>query len=88
VPIPAKPLYTEDAGEQPEPKQHLDAMRASLDKMELIVAESGDLSAFCACEVNGQALVFYRGERDEHGLGLWLWNGSGEPKRLASESVE
>ena len=88
VPIPAKSLYTEDAGEQPEPKPHLDAMRAALDKTELIVAETGGLSAFCATEVNGKALVFYRGERDEHGLGLWLWNGSGEPKRLANESAE
>lgn len=85
VPIPAKPLYNQDSEEQPETKPHLEAMRAALDKVELIVAETGGISAFCACEVEGKALVFYRGARDEKGLGLWLWNGSGEPKRLANE---
>lgn len=88
VPIPAKPLYNDESGDQPEPKQQLDAMRASLDKTELLVAETGGMSAFSACEVNGKSSVFYRGEKDDEGLGLWLWNGSGAPRRLANEPLE
>jgi hypothetical protein len=85
VPIPAKPLYTDESDTQPEPKQQLDAMRNALDKTEFIVADIGGLTSFCACEINGQGQVFYRGERDEEGLGIWLWNGSGAPRRLATE---
>lgn len=86
--IPAKPLYTPNTDELPDGKAQLDAMRQSLEKTELLVAETGGLSAFCACEVDGQGRVFYRGESDEKGIGLWLWDGSGEPKRLANEPKE
>jgi hypothetical protein len=88
VPIPAKPLYAEGVADPPEPKAHLDAMRHSLEKTEVIVPDTGGLNAFCACEVEGTPRVFYRGESDEEGLGLWLWNGAGKPKRVANEPRE
>jgi hypothetical protein len=88
VPIPAKPLYNDDSADQPEPKQQLDAMRAALDKTELLIADTGGLTSFCACEINDKGQVFYRGERDDQGLGIWLWNGSGAPRRLTNEPDE
>ncbi len=87
IPIPDKTLYSEMAAEGYTLKGHLDTMRAALDKTEVIVAETGGLTAFCAAEVNGQGHVFYRTEDDE-GHSLYLWNGSGVPKRLGSEPAE
>ena len=84
VPIPDKPLYTEDAGGLPEPKAHLEAMRASLEKTELLVADMDGLTAFAACEVDGKPRVFYRGE----GAALWLWDATGAPREIARESRE
>ena len=87
LPIPAKTLYSEMGDEKYTLRSHLDTMRAALEKTEILVAETGGLTAFCACEVNGEARVFYRGEDDE-GRGLFLWNGSGAPRRLANEPAE
>lgn len=84
VPIPDKPLYTGDASDLPEPKAHLEAMRASLEKTELLVADMDGLTAFAACEVDGKPGVFYRGE----GQGLWLWDATGAPKEIAKEPRE
>ncbi|HEX2749371.1 MAG TPA: hypothetical protein VHM91_15285, partial [Verrucomicrobiales bacterium] len=85
VPIPAKTLYGEGSGDFPEPKVHLKAMSHALEKTEVIVPDTGGLTSFCACEAEGQPRVFYRGESDEKGIGLWLWTGAGEPKRIANE---
>jgi hypothetical protein len=87
IPIPDKTLYSEMAAEGYTLKGHLDTMRSSLDKTELIVADTGGLTAFCAAEINGQGHVFYRTEDDE-GHGLFLWNGSGAPKKLGREPAE
>jgi len=84
VPIPDKPLYSEEAGDLPGPKAHLEAMRASLEKTELLVADMDGLMAFAACEVDGKPRVFYRGE----GPGLWLWDATGAPKEIAKEPRE
>jgi hypothetical protein len=81
MPLPAQTLYDSKSKELPDPKTQIEAMRASLEKTELIVADTGGLSAFAACEVNGRPLVFYRGEGPE----LFLWNGSGAPKQIAEE---
>ena len=88
VPVPAKTLYTDGMPDAPEPKAHLEAMRQALDKTEIIVPDTGGLTAFCAGEANGQPRVFYRGEGDEDGLDLWIWSGAGAPKRVASEPKE
>ncbi len=81
VPIPDKPLYTDEATDLPEPKVHLEAMRASLGKTELLVTDTDGLTSFAACEVEGKPLVFYRGE----GEALWLWDASGAPREIAKE---
>jgi hypothetical protein len=87
LPIPAKTLYGEMGAEDYTLRGHLDAMRTALEKTEVLVAETGRLTSFCACEVNGQGHVFYRTE-DEEGHGLFVWNGSGAPRRVAKEPAE
>ncbi len=81
VPIPDKSLYTDDASDLPEPKDHLEAMRASLEKTELLVTDTDGLTSFAACEVDGKPRVFYRGE----GAALWLWDATGAPREIAEE---
>ena len=88
VALPAKPIYTETSDDIPDAKAHLAAMKASLDKTEILVENTGALDAFAACEVDGNPLVFYRGDTDDEGLGLWLWTGKGAPRRLATEPSE
>lgn len=84
VPIPDKPLYTDDGGDLPEPKTHLEAMRTALEKTELLVTDMDGLTAFAACEVEGKPRIFYRSE----GAALWLWNATGAPKEIAREPQE
>jgi hypothetical protein len=88
VAIPAEPLYNEASTEAPEPQAQLEGMRAVLARTEILVADTGSLDAFTACEVDGKAMVFYRGDNDEQGLALWLWSGKGAPRRLATEPKE
>ena len=85
VPIPAKTLYGPDTENLPEARDQLEAMRSSLEKTEVLVSDMEAISAFCATEVNGEPRVFFRTRRGEHGLSLWLWEGKGEPRRLAAE---
>ena len=76
-----KPLYATDDDGLPEIKTHLEVMRASLEKTEVLVTDINGLTAFAACEVDGKPRVFYRGE----GAALWLWDASGAPRELARE---
>ncbi|MES2709843.1 MAG: hypothetical protein V4726_24820 [Verrucomicrobiota bacterium] len=89
LPVPAGTAYGPNPeGSAPDTAAALELQRRSLAKIEIIVPETGGLTAMAAAEIDGDPVVFYRGEGDEQGMGLWLWKGSGPVKRLANEPRE
>ncbi|MDB6134450.1 MAG: hypothetical protein JWM59_2693 [Verrucomicrobiales bacterium] len=89
LPVPAKTAYGPGPeSETPDPGAALELQRQSLTEVQIIVPETGGLSAMAAAEIDGKPAVFYRGESDEQGMGLWLWTAGGGVKRLANEPRE
>ena len=82
TPVPAKTLYNEASADTPDPKAQLNAMRDALAKTEIIAADTGVITAFCACEVDGHPRLFYR---DGNARAFWIWEGTGEPKKVGEE---
>lgn len=89
-PIPAKPLYAPGIEEQPSVKSSYATMLGSLGKAEVIMEDLSDVSGFCATEVDGKPLVFFRTFSEEEGKGkqLMTWDGTGKPKIIGHEPVE
>lgn len=82
VPMPAAPLYTHETQDYPTVQAQLDAMSGSLAKAQILVDGLGDVSGFCASQVDGQPRMFYCTQTEAEGKGpaMFLWEGKGEPR--------
>lgn len=79
IPMPAEPLYSPDSEEQPGLQDHIDAMKLSLAKAEIIKDDLEDAEAFCAIELADAHRLFYC-SRDEKGVAMIVIHGDAKPK--------
>lgn len=86
IPMPEKTLYGPEGDDFPTVPDQLNAMKSSLNSVEILADNLDDVFGFCAIEIHGKPRVFWCTVAVTEGKGpaMWLWDGEGEPREIGT----